>query len=144
MILKWVPQIYLAIIPEIIHLSVGEYTVRFQNDRIMKTLYIIACCLFLAAIACDETCKNYYTTAMVIRAKSMRFSDLEKAKAIALADTKGRIGLGFGLTGLLTAGIAVVAWIMSAIKGGRAGKRLTPVIPLILCVVYLMEMLTKV
>jgi hypothetical protein len=110
----------------------------------MKTLYIIACCLFLAAIAFDVTCKHYYTTAMVIRAKSMRFSDLEKAKAIVLADTKGRIGLGFGLTGLLTAGIAVAAWIMSATKGGRAGKRLTPVIPLILCVVYLIEMLTMV
>ena len=109
----------------------------------MKTLYVTACCLFLTAIAFDVTCKSYYGTAMVIRAKSLSFSDLERTKAIVLADTKNRIGLGFGLTGLSTAGLAVVAWIMSATRGRRDGKRLTPAIPLLLCVVYLFEMLTK-
>ena len=110
----------------------------------MKTLYIIACCLFLTAIAFDLTCKNYYTTALMIRAKSMSFSDLERTKAIVLANTNGQTGFGFGLAGLFTAGLAVAAWIMSATMDRRDGKRFTPAIPLLLCVVYVFEMLTQV
>ena len=108
----------------------------------MKTLYVIACCLFLAAIVSDVTSKRHYATAAIGRAKSINLSDFERKTASDKSHAEVQIGTRFGITGMVAAGLGAAAWIASFTSGRRKGRRLTPVIPLILCVAYVMALLT--
>jgi len=104
----------------------------------MKPLYIIACCLFLAAIALDITAKRHFSAATRALAKSAGRGQLEKAQAWDKADAAVQVGSRFGFAGLVAAGLGLGSWFASFAKGKRQGKRLTPVIPLSLLIMYVM------
>ena len=110
----------------------------------MKALYVIACCLFLTAFASEWVSEDHYTTAMVAIAKSIGLTEAEQTKAKALSIVEVQVGNRYCLAGLFAAGLGVAAWIVSFTRGRREGRRLTPVIPLVLCVAYVMELLKMV
>ena len=109
--------------------------------KTMKTLYAIACCLFLAAIASKFVAEQHFATATIDRAKSYRLGDVQPMKSRHRSEAEVQIGNRFVFAGLPVAGLGIAAWIASSAQGRREGKRLTPIIPSVLCIAYVMSLL---
>jgi hypothetical protein len=107
----------------------------------VKLMYLIACCLFLAAIASNWSAERHYATAAITTAKSTKLDEFERNAAMHRPNAEIQIGARLGIAGLFAACLGVVAWVGSFTIGRRRGKRITPVIPLILCCTYLMQLL---
>ncbi len=104
----------------------------------MKTLYVIACCLFLAAIVLDGYGKHYASTAAQISAKAVEASESDRAFARQESDAGlHKCALLNGL-GMVTAAAGLPVWLASLILAKRRGKRMSPVLPLVLFVGYLL------
>ena len=104
----------------------------------MKALYVLACCSFLAAILCDLCAKRQFSASAVGVARSVALGEPEQASARQEADAARHTGSGLALAGLFAAGLGVASWAVSMVQAVRLGKRLTPVIPLILLIAYAM------
>jgi len=77
---------------------------------------------------------------MVTRAKSVGLTEFDRTKARERSNAEVQIGTKLGITGMVAAGLAIVAWLASLSKGRCEGKRPTLIIPLALCVAYVIEL----
>lgn len=112
--------------------------VRFTRKNGVKALYVLACCGFLAAILCDLSAKRHFSASAVGVARSVALGEPEQASARQGADAALHTGSGLALAGLFAAGLGVASWAVSMVQAVRLGKRLTPVIPLILLIAHAM------
>ena len=107
----------------------------------MRTLYIIACCLFVTAISSNILAQRHFSTATMTRAKSTKLSPPDQMRSRETSKADILLGEKLTLTGLLAAVLGVTAWIASFVKGRHHGVRFTPTIPLFLCLAYVMNYL---
>lgn len=104
----------------------------------MKTLHILACCLFLAAIAADLCGKCYHSRAMRCNAELIRAGRFSDASARADAEAAMHTGNGLVALGMVTAAIGLIAWLSSAILAKWQGKRVAYALPLAVFVAYVL------
>ena len=108
----------------------------------MKTLYIVANCMLLCAIACDATAESYCASGMRAIARATAYGPRQgtpERETVELeAGAAVRSAGWFKPAGLLAAGIGVASWVASVVQGKRSGRRLTPVIPWVLFLTYAM------
>jgi hypothetical protein len=97
----------------------------------MKYLYVIACCLLVAAIVADGWGKRYYSKATLIMAKSQSHHS-NRDVASANADAAISTGKIFTNGGFALAVLGVVLWAASMAED----KRFTPV-PMALLALYI-------
>jgi hypothetical protein len=102
----------------------------------MKTLYVLACCLFLSAIAADFCGKYFYSRAMKLRAEASRAGENNAQSTIALSKRAMLNGNGFTALGMVMAMLGLIAWLISAILGKLHGKQPRHSIPLVMLVTY--------
>jgi hypothetical protein len=107
----------------------------------MKSLYVIACCFLLAAIVSSLVARHHFSVAMITLAKSMGLGQSEQTQARQASKVAVQAGSRFSFAGLVAAGLGLGSWFASFAKERREGKRLTPVIPLGLLIVYVLNML---
>jgi hypothetical protein len=110
----------------------------------MKALYIIACCMFLAAIACQLKALGHAGHSTTVLAEAASLDESGRAMARQQADASLRIATTYSLAGVVTAGLGIALWAGSRIRGRRATGRLTPVCPLVLLIAYVMLSLVMV
>jgi len=106
----------------------------------MKTLYIIACILLVAAIVAEAMAKRHCSAAAQAIAKSVRFGQEEQAQAKHDADALIRVGSRFGTVGLILAGLGVLSWGLSYVKG----RTWSPIFPIVLIAAYTLLFLVMV
>jgi hypothetical protein len=100
--------------------------------RRVKSLYIYAYCLFIAAIAADLGAKGYYSRAA--RTIATAASDAgARASANGEKDALLHTGNCLVMAGLILAGLGLLSWVVSM----AWGRRLTP-LPLVLFLAYLL------
>ncbi len=104
----------------------------------MKALYIIACCMFIAAIACQVNASRHVGDALAVRAKALSADESGRAVAKQEGDASLAIAKKYTLAGAYAAVLGIVLWVGSWIKGRRTARRLTPVWPLVLLIAYVM------
>jgi hypothetical protein len=84
----------------------------------------------------DYIGKRYYSISTQIIASSFDLTGLERAEAHNKSRILLRIGNRFVDTGLAMAGIGLLSWLVFMVKARRQSRHLTPVIPLVLLIVY--------
>lgn len=105
----------------------------------MKTLYVLACCLFLAAIAVDLAGKRCYSLAERYGGQHRRdLYEIDHSGEGLLSFDCLALGDHFTKLGVVMAAIGIVLWLASVIQGKRRSKRMWPVVPLVLLVAYVL------
>ncbi len=104
----------------------------------MKALYIIACCMFIAAIACQLNALRHAGQAATVLAKAVSADESGRAAANQEADASGRIHRKYSVAGMSAALLGAASWVGSWTEGRRTTRRLTPVWPLVLLIAYVM------
>jgi hypothetical protein len=110
----------------------------------MKTLHIMACCLFLAAIVADFGGKSYYSTAATTLAKAVAAGRTDDATARVEANAALSTGNRLTSLGMVIATIGLAVWLTSIILGRRQGRRMSPVVPLVMFAAYVLLFLLMV
>jgi hypothetical protein len=105
----------------------------------MKTLYILAWCMFVAAIVLDFCGKTFYSRAATGMARATMIDQEERLPAIEEAHAAARSADCFAWAGMIFAGLGLVFWVASMVKG----KNIT-LIPFLLFVAYIMLFLLMV
>jgi len=102
----------------------------------MKSAYFTACGLFVLALLLSGASESRYAEASRLLARCPQAEAPEAAgyriDAMATRITGERMAYG----GLVAAVLGALAWRVSVVRGKRVGKRMTPVIPLILFAAY--------
>jgi hypothetical protein len=104
----------------------------------MRSLYTIACCLFLTAITCDLIGKRYYAKAAGTVASMNELGGSERAQAAHESRTAARIGDFFSVAGLAAAGLAGLCWCGSLFRDNRQSRRYRWAISSTLLITYLL------
>jgi hypothetical protein len=104
----------------------------------MKLLCVLTWCLFSAAIAVDFAGKGYYSIAAQTIARAAGQDQAAKMGANQEAHAAIRVGGHYQAAGILLAGLGLAAWFASWITAKAKAKRLTPAVPLILSVAYIL------
>jgi hypothetical protein len=107
----------------------------------MKMFYVLACCLFLAAITTDLAGKHYALQTATISAGAVAGSQSEQALAHLESDAAAHKSDFFTALGMVIAAIGLGAWLASAILGRRQGRRMRPIVPLAMFVAYVLVFL---
>ena len=102
----------------------------------MKALYVIACCVLVAAIACQLNSLRHAAHSMTVLAKAASVGEAESVAAKQEADADARDCDRSSLAGMVLAALGVVLWIGSWAAGRQHNKRLTHVWMLVLLIAY--------
>ena len=100
--------------------------------REMNALYVIVCLLLSVSIAAELVAKRWHAEAMQTVAKAATASPEVREEARQNADVFVRTGDRASMSGLIGAGVGVLLWVLSRVKG----KRWTPVPPAVLLVAW--------
>lgn len=92
----------------------------------------------MLAVVLDLASKQRHSKAAGCLAKCLKAEQPEQESIKAESQVALKIGNRLSLSGLITIGIGVLSWVISAIRGRKENKRLTPVIPLVLLAIYVM------
>ena len=110
----------------------------------MKWAYTLICCMFIAAIVLDGIGKRYHSISTRIIAGSLKLTESERAKAHSESHALLHMGDRFVYAGLAMAGIGLLSWLVYMVKARRQSSHLTPVIPLVLLIIYIILFLIMV
>lgn len=104
----------------------------------MKTLYIIACCLFLVAIASSLIGKRYHAVAIQVMNRSTGAESSLAVESFYKIYGLASKGHSFYLFGIEATVLGLGLWLVSFVIGRRKGQRLTQVLPIGLVIAYIM------
>lgn len=104
----------------------------------MKIAYIMACCLLMLAVILDLSSKRSYSISARCRARCLTVepSQQESIKAESMAALT--LGNNLLLGGMIAAGLGLAFWLAAFYLKKIDDKRLTPVVPLVLLIAYVM------
>ena len=114
--------------------------IRLFCFREMNALYVIACLLLGVSIAAEIVAKQWYADAMQTVARAATASPEVREETMQNADVCVRAGDRASMSGLIGAGVGVLLWVLSRVKGNRW----TPVLPALLVVARAMMWLVTV
>jgi hypothetical protein len=98
----------------------------------MKSFYVAACCLLLAAIAADFCSKSFYHNAASAVARAIVNERTNQSSAKEESTASLQNGNRCVVVGLVLALMGLLSWLWAI----RKGNRLSPVIPLALMFAY--------
>ena len=104
----------------------------------MRILYIVACCLLMAAVVLDIAGKNRFSFAARCRAKSLMAEPPKEGRIKQESNAALAVGNRLATGGMVAAAGGLLVWIASAIVGRNQERRLTPVLPLGLLAAYVL------
>ena len=106
----------------------------------MNALYVIACLLLGVSIAAEIVAKQWHAEAVQTVAKAATATPEVREEARQNADVFVRAGDRASMSGLIGAGVGVLLWVLSRVKGNRW----TAVLPTLLVVAWAMSWLLMV
>ena len=104
----------------------------------MKSLYMISCCLFTAAIAGDLVGKHYFGHAAATLAAMGESAEREKVPLEEESRAALQSGDFLTLAGTASAGLAVLCWIGSIVQDRQENRKVRWAVALTLLVGYVL------
>jgi hypothetical protein len=104
----------------------------------MKTLYVLACGLFLTAIVADVCGKHCFATSAAFQAAMTGTGPKDRALAKQESDAALVVGNQLCIIGFATASLGLAAWLTSVVLANRQGRRAPLVVPLVMLVAYIL------